>query len=316
MGRTLLILLSGFAISFGVLSVGKNNRLLDSTDRAIDNSARYSSKNAATSGAYMALNQLYLNPGWRTGYNNLSLSGNLVDVVVEDASDDASIGNFRVRIQSTGSNPDTSSLSEVVVFDRKFNTFAVWAKDTVMSTTAKDSLGNVNPDLIISKAPFMPKLDKQGLYDEATDQGHVMNEDINSHFHPDNHASYLLGGEFLNGNFYYDSSGVSVVPNVIRVMGDLHLRDNITIHGIYIVEGDVLLNENAHLKGIIYMPNPGSRVYNRENFESNVTGGIVTWGDVDGEGFAINVQHKPEYWRAFIKDYVTDNPPMRVISWK
>lgn len=304
MGRTLLILLSGFAMSFGVLSLSKNQRLVDSTSRVVDSFTRYSSKNAATSGAYMALNRLYLDSSWRDGYSNLMLAGNEVNVQIEDASDDASIGDYRVRIRATGANGDTASTTEVVAFDRRFDNFAVWSKDTVISTVTKDSLGNVNSNLTMQKAPFMPKINKTGLMNAAAAQFHVYNEDEESHFHP--------GDTFPNGSFYY----LFNVPNVIRVVGDLHVRDARTIHGIYIVEGDVLLNENATVNGVLYLPNATSRIYNREAAASQVTGGIVTWGEVDGVGYPINVQHKPEYWRAFIKNYAPDNAPIRVISWK
>jgi hypothetical protein len=106
------------------------------------------------------------------------------------------------------------------------------------------------------------------------------------------------------------------VANVIHVQGDLHIRDGRTIYGIYVVDGDVMLNENAKVRGVLYLPNPSSKVYNRENATSQVTGGIVTWGMVDGDGYKIIVKHKPEYLNALVSKYAPDNPPLRVLTWK
>jgi hypothetical protein len=103
---------------------------------------------------------------------------------------------------------------------------------------------------------------------------------------------------------------------VIHVNGDLHIRDDRTVYGIYVVEGNVLLNENAKVRGVLYLPNASSRVYNRENHNSSVVGGIVTWGEVDGEGAQILVRHKPEFLRKLVSNYAPDNPPIRVLSWQ
>ena len=71
MGKTLLILLAGFAASFGILAQSKNQRLMESVDRMVDQYAGYNAQNAAASGVYMALNRLYRDPSWRAGYGNL-----------------------------------------------------------------------------------------------------------------------------------------------------------------------------------------------------------------------------------------------------
>jgi hypothetical protein len=304
----LLILLAGFAAAFGVLATSKNQRLVDSVERMVDQYADYGAKNAASSGAYMALNQLYKNPAWRAGYNHLVIGGNTLTVTVKADSIGATPLAHRVKIRASAGNADASELTEVSVFDSKFNEFAVWAKDTVISVTTQDSNGVAAPGLLIKKAPFMPKIDKTTLVGDATSQGHMYNNDNEGHYHPDN--------GFPNGSFYYDSTAVSQTANIIHVGGDLHIRDNRTVYGIYIVEGDVLLNPNAKIRGVLYLPNSSSKVYNKENGNSYVTGGIVTWGTVDGKAYQIIVKHRPRYLRELVSNYAPDNPPLRVLSWK
>jgi hypothetical protein len=305
MGRTLLILLTGFAVSFGILAQSKNQRLGESVDRMVSQVADYSAQNAASSGVYMALNQLYLNPAWRDGYNNLVIGGNTLSVTVKDDSLGATPLAHRVKISASAG---ASGLVQVSVFDSKFQEFAVWAKDTVISVTTQDSTGVAAPGLLIKKAPFMPKIDKTALVSDATAQGHVYGHDEESHFHP--------GNGFPNGTFYHDSTAISQNANVIYVKGNLHIRDGRTVYGIYVVEGDVLLNTNAKIRGVLYLPNSSSRVYNRENGSSQVTGSIVTWGRVDGKAYQIIVKHRPQYLRELVSNYAPDNPPIRVLTWK
>jgi hypothetical protein len=307
MGKTLLILLAGFAISFGILAQSKNQRYLDSVDRMVNHLAEYSAKNASTSGVHKALNQLYLEPSWRGSYSNLTIAGGTANVTVVDDSAGAAPKAHQVKILSASG----STLTEVVVFDSGFHEFAVWAKDTVINVITRDSLGVEDPDLLVQKAPFMPKIDKDGLFSAAMTQSHLYDEGGEPHFHPED-----LFPDPDNPGFYYDSTAVSQTPNVIYVDGDLHVRKDRTVYGIFVVEGDVLLDEDSTVRGVLYLPNASSRIYNNDDDDSRVTGGIVTWGTVDGENDYIIVKHWPAYLRALVTSFAPNNPPIRVLTWK
>jgi len=310
MGRTLLIVLTGFAASFGVLAMSKNQRFAYSLDRMVNQVSDYSEKNASTSGVHKALNQLYLDPAWRGSYNNLAIAGGTVDITVVNDSVSGAPKAHQVKILSSSAN----ALTQVIVFDSEFQEFAVWAKDTAISVTTQDSLGVSDPDLLMQNAPFMPKIDKDSLYSVATAQSHLYDNGGESHFHP-------LNGFPNTGGFYYDSTAAPKVANVIHVGGHLHVRNDRTVYGIFIVEGNVLLSKNAHIKGVLYLPNSSSRVYNHNSMlpleSGQVTGGIVTWGEIDfGIDHQLIVRHRPEYLRALVSDYAPNNPPIRVLTWK
>jgi hypothetical protein len=215
MGRTLLILLAGFAISFGVLAMSKNRRLIDSVDRMVGQLTDYSAKNAATSGAYVGLNQLYQDRNWR-GSKNFTLDGNAVAVTIQDDSVSGTPQAYQVEIHSSSSGDQSSSgLAQVVVFDRNFQEFAVWAKDTVMNITAQDSASVPNDSLIVKKAPFMPKIGYDALVSEATGQSHYF-------------AGNLTPSTgYPNSSFYASGS----TPNVIYVGGNLRVRTGRTVYG-------------------------------------------------------------------------------------
>ena len=304
MGKGLLILIVGFAASFGILAQGKNRRYVESVDRMVDRFGGYTAKNASASGAYMALNQLYLNPNWRAGFTNLALGGNVFSVSVQDQNQDAGLGPYKLRILANGGNADAANQSDVTVFTRRFQEFAVWAKDSVRSVTSQDSNSVINSALTMEKAPFMPKVDKTTLINVAESNGRKYTD-----------PTFAPSDGFPNGNFY--KSGTT--PNVIYVTGNLKVAKDRTIYGIYVVEGNVLLKQNAKVNGILYLPNSSSSVLDfgvDDKGDSDLKGGIVTWGAVNGNSFQITVKHFPEYWRAFANNYAANNPPLRVLSWK
>ena len=303
MGRTLLILLAGFATSFGVIAMSKNRLLMDSVDRMVGQFTDYSAKNAATSGAYVGLNQLYQNRNWR-GSKNFVLNGNAVAVTIQDDSVGGTPQAYQVEIHSSSSGDQSSSgLAQVVVFDREFQKFAVWAKDTVISITTQDSLSMNNDSLIVKKAPFMPKVDYDALVSAATSQSHYFA------------GNFSPSDGYPTTSFYYSGS----TPHVIYVGGNLRIRSGRTINGIYVVEGEAWIEGGSTLNGVLYLPNSatsGVHHYDVSPSTSLINGGVVTWGGMDGTGGDIVVRHNPTYFDKFVGDYAASNPPIRVLSWK
>ncbi|MFQ5628727.1 MAG: hypothetical protein ACE5I1_08200 [bacterium] len=305
MGKFLLILMLGLSVSSGIIVLNKNRQLLETNDMVVEHFSDLSAKNAANSGVFMALNRLYLDSSWRTGYSNQQLNNDTLNVTVADNGTDASIPLNQVKITATGQNGELLASSEAMAFDRNFHDFAVWAKDSVKFVTTKDSMGVVDTTLTIDYAPFMPYIDYTNLVNDAVSQGHVYSG--GGHFHPI--ADYPNPA---SPSFYY--SGLT--PNVTHVESDLHVQNGRTVYGIYIVEGKILLDKNTTVEGIIYAPNTATLISNKDNASSYVTGGIVTWGAVDGKGYQIYVDHEPAYMRAFASNYAPDNPRLRLLSWK
>ncbi len=292
----------GFAGSFGLLSNSMNRRYLDSVDRAVHQFASYSANNASASGAYMALNRLFQNITWRTGYNNLTLAGDKINVTIEDNTTNPSLGNRRIRILSNGSNANVTDLTRVTIFDGTFDEFAIWAKDSVTNAGTNDAFGNPDTTLLIENAPFMPDIGYGDLRSESSTQSH------------DQFGDFTPVPNYPNTSFYY----FGLYPNVTWVAGNLIIRAGRTVYGIFIVEGNVTMEGNARLEGILYCPNATSTIiYGSGNPNAAaVSGGIVTWGTIDGTGNHIDVTYNSTYMQAFVKDYVPENPPMRVLSWQ
>jgi hypothetical protein len=191
-----------------------------------------------------------------------------------------------------------------MVFDGKFNDFAVWAKDTVINVTTTDSTGNDDPSLLIMNAPFMPEINEADLEATATTQLHKFNGDFTP---PDNWPDLVLP------DFYF----VGTEPHVTWVEGDLTVLDDRKVYGIFVVEGNVEIEDDAIVHGVIYLPNAGSTVTHggSGSDEARVFGAIITRGEIDGETQGIIVQHKPEFLRGLTNNFVPYNPPMRVIAW-
>jgi len=296
MGRTLLILLLGFSASFGILAFSRDRRTVESVDRMVSRYSNYSAKNTSASGAYIALNKLFVDQTWRGPYNSIFLGNDSISVSVVDTAPN------RISIVAEGHNPNLKDSTQAMVFDGVFNEFAVWAKDSVVNVTTMDSLNNTNLALLMEDAPYMPEINKAGLISEATAQNNV---EIGN-FNPPN--------GYPNGSFYY----FLTTPNVTHVTGDLFVQNNRTIYGIYIVEGDVNIQSDGLVRGVLYLPNAASEVHHGGSGSEfgRVNGGIVTWGTIDGDAYNIQVRHWPSYLHALVSNYVTNNPPMRVIAWK
>lgn len=86
-GKAAILLVLGFSTIF--LFMGDNfNRL--SSNAVEDNAEYYIQSNAhyiAVSGANMALNELFLDKEWRTGFTNLSIDDGTLNVTVSDSAD-------------------------------------------------------------------------------------------------------------------------------------------------------------------------------------------------------------------------------------
>ena len=304
MGKTLLILLIGFSASFTLMSISRNQRVVDSSDTLANQFSSYSASNASASGVYLALNRLYQDNTWRDGYSNLVLNGDSLTVVIEDNTINAAIPEGQIRILAISQNQTEYRTMDVMVFDGKFNGYAVWAKDSVLYVTTLDSTGNYAPDLLMPQAPYMPDIDQAQLTAEATNQDHIEYPNEKDRFEP--------ADGYPNGNFYFSGT----TPNVILVKGNLRIKANRTVYGIYMVEGHVRLDSNATIHGIVYLPDDSKYVYNSGTFSTSVYGGVVSWGKVFGNYGDISVQLVPEYMQQFVGNFVPNNPPLKVLSWK
>ena len=303
MGKTLLILIAGVALSFGILSMSKDRRYLDALDQLASQVSAYSASNAATSGAYMALNQIYLDPQWRNGYTDVELADELITVRVEDNQGDPALDVNHLRIVSSGRNSKHTRTTRVILFDGSFKKFAIWCKEGATNVSTKDSLGNLDASLMQQFAPFMPRIDDAALLSMAQAQEHVATQPV---FEP--------ASGYPNGSFYFSGA----TPNVTHVQGNLYLMGGRTVYGIFIVDGNATLEGSSRLRGVLYMPNPTSTIIHGGGnpSESSITGGILTWGSVNGTGNHISVRHAPEFLRIFADGYSSSGGSIQVLSWE
>jgi hypothetical protein len=304
MGRTLLILLVGFTVSFGLLAASKSRRFLSSVDRVVEQFTSYSAKNAATSGAYMALNRLFQSNTWRTGYSNLVIAGDSVSVIVDDQTTDSTLAAKRIRVRAIGHNKDTSQMSQALLFDGNFYQYAIWAKDTVTNVIAKDASNIADSSYLMFNAPFMPNIDHAQLLSTATSQSQVQSA-----------SPWIPNDTYPNSSFYYLGS----TPNVTHVQGDMLVMQDRIVYGIFVVEGDVTIQGNGLVRGILYLPNTTSTLTGSggdPSEDAKVRGGVVIWGDIDGQNRPVAVRFESTYINAFQSNFAKNNGPLRVLTWQ
>lgn len=116
-GKVSLILVMSFSVLFAMF--GRN--ILNSSVTVTDNFSNYYSKtrsqSIAISGANMAINNLYLNKNWMTGYSNKSFANGKFDVTVD------TVGWDSRRIISTGVYYGDTSRVEILLEPENFALF-------------------------------------------------------------------------------------------------------------------------------------------------------------------------------------------------
>ena len=103
MGRVALILVVGFAIITGVMRISLQRGEREMSQLAYNCYEENTARNAAHSGAQLALNALRYTPNWRDGFTNLSLFDATVDVQVFDQLSDSTLGQDTLRVSAQGS---------------------------------------------------------------------------------------------------------------------------------------------------------------------------------------------------------------------
>jgi hypothetical protein len=181
---------------------------------------------------------------------------------------------------------------------------AIYTEGDVYNVNAKDSTGADDPDLLVKQADAIPEIDEATLSAMSTAQGH---DQTASTFKP--------ADGYPNGSFY-QADGVT--PNVTHVMNNFSVQGGTTVYGIFVVEGDVVLNGSSRIEGVIYLPNPTSTIITGggDPTESTIIGGIVSHGDISGTGNHISVTHWPDFMKEFCNFQTGEDPPGTVINWQ
>lgn len=205
--------------------------------------------------------------------------------------------NNVVTLISTG-NSDNAKQSIQVTMDPMIGSIAIYSTGDINNVITYDENGDPDPSLNVENAGF-PNMSDSTLIAMATSQGQV-----------ETGAVFVPSHGYPNFNFYY-SAGVS---NVTYVTGDLRVQGGRTIYGIFVVEGNIILNGSSRVEGVLYMKGNGSITHGGGNpSESSITGGIIANGDIDGTGNGISVTYNPEYMLEMGK---FENKDDKILSWR
>lgn len=208
-----------------------------------------------------------------------------------------------LKLTSTGTTANAERVVEVVLdYQPPIGDFAIYSTGGVDNVASLDENGDPDPTLLVEHAPSLPTIDNDSLLTLATDQGHI---ETASEFDP-NHG-------YPNFNFYYSGS----TPNVTHVQGDLRVLGGRTVYGVFVVEGDIILDGSSRVVGVLYLRNPQNIVIHGGGSptESSVTGGIISAGDVDGTGNHITVRYNSEYMGIF-GGFEGEASVSGIISWR
>ena len=207
---------------------------------------------------------------------------------------DSSKTEDEVQLRVSATLGKVESRLRIRLRNRTLSDVAILSDSTVNNVATRDSIGwpDTGSDLIVDNASRIPTVDLPSLLALSTAQGH------------DKAGNFTASPDYPSGSFYRPDG---VTPEVTHVSGNFRVNGNRTAYGIFIVDGDVRLDGNARVEGVIYITSNGSSIIHGGGnpFSSSVTGGIIAEGELNASGSHVNVRHWPEYLRVF-ENFVPD----------
>ena len=257
-GKAILLVMMGYSLLFMIAGNYFNGVSGRMTDNYVDYFSKTNAHNIAISGANMAANEIFLNPTWTTGYNNLDYQGGKLFVAVNILD---AYKNLR-QIHSVGIFGKDTSRVKVTLAPSKFSKFAYY------SVSEGSGIWWINQDTVWGPFHTQSNLlasQKPSFYGKASSKGKIQYYTNQKTDAPYFHGGYeqgvdlpmpldgvtalkapaQSGGLYFNGNL----SGKSTV--YMEFQGD-NLLYKYKSTGPYI---DTLYLPTAAANGVIFVDN-------------------------------------------------------------
>ena len=130
-GKASILIVLGFSLIFLVMGHNFGNISIKAVENNVDYFEDLMAHNIAVSGANMALNEMFIDKDWVTGYHNLTLNNGLLNVKVGD------LGGYMKEVVSIGKYEDASRTVNVKLQPSSYAKFAWYC-------------GNMNSKVFIS----------------------------------------------------------------------------------------------------------------------------------------------------------------------
>ena len=114
MGKYSLIVVAGFALTYGLINTNLNRMSERFTDNTVASLDRSVTEMTARSMANLSLGKLSDSTNWRAGYSNISIGSGTGSATLEDNSTDTTLSLGQVRITAWGSRGCTSDTVVVI----------------------------------------------------------------------------------------------------------------------------------------------------------------------------------------------------------
>jgi len=109
------------------------------------------------------------------------------------------------------------------------------------------------------------------------------------------------------------------IPWITYVRGDLTVRQEVDLYGIFIVQGDITIRKGVDIHGVVYQPDAGSEFkINLGLYSYDIDGGLIINGDLNHNGLSyLDIRHDQNYMNAFYTQYAHATEPSltRIESW-
>lgn len=214
-GKAILLVVMGFSLLFMVAGQYYNSTAGSMTDNYVNYFNKTTSHNIAVSGANMAANEIFLDPTWTSGYNNLDYQDGKIYVSVNILD---TYKNYR-QIESIGIfNRDTSRV-KVTLAPSKFSKFAYY------SISEGSNIWWINQDTVWG--PFHTQANllanqKPSFYGKASSKG-----SIKYYTSKKVDAPYFHGGYEQGVDLPMPSDGVTALKTPAQT-GGLYFNGNLS----------------------------------------------------------------------------------------
>ena len=286
-----------FIVTLGLLGLGATMVLQNEGAAVGDQYTIRTADYAAESAVYFALERA------RMGFSDEAgtLTANGLACTYENES-----AGLYVNVTAHAQSAEDDIVSTISVVSRilALSDIPYWLADTPSGPKRiYNEDGDLDPDLEFTEMDSVPTMDLDYYWNIADEQEanqiNVQND-------------YPTGA-----TDFWKAPGE---PWVTYVKGSMTLAKDVTLYGIVIVEGDVILKKGMNVVGVLYLPTGGTIIKTRENTwdEINVTGGIIVNGESQHRGNNwFNVYHDKSYLEAFYDNYAGGVEPIvtSIKSW-
>lgn len=246
-GKASVLIILSFSVIFLFLGHNFNNVSTSSVDNTVGYYSKSMAHHIAVSGANIALNQVFLDNTWSTGYSNLSFQEGIINVTVKDTSSDVRIirseGTYNGNTETVVIKLQPSSYAKFAWYTGNMSSKLFLTGDTIWGPFHSQSKINIGGDPV-----FWGKVTTlKGL-------SHNENQMKSQGYNPKFYGGYESGVDIPLPNNYQFSDEKQTALDGVNIDGGSSYFENTDIWLIFNDNGTVTYRTGTGNDSTTYSP--------------------------------------------------------------